>query len=183
PDREQADAELPRQPSFAQHRETLSRDCVQSLVIAERAPEVRLTRECRELDVARSRNIERPPRRRSEQLSQLPECLRSLMPAVRPEEQLEGVQPRSRVVLAPLCDTPFRSDPQVVDLHAKLVACFHHVLAEKLVGPRCEHPDVEARMALSRIGELNFIGCEALSRVLPEQLVQLEPADAGSPHE
>ena len=52
--------------------------------------------------------------------------------------------------LAPLCDGPLRGGPQVVDLHAKLVARLHHVLAEERVGPGSDHPDVEARMALAR---------------------------------
>ena len=50
-------------------------------------------------------------------------------------------------------------------------------------GARREHPEVEARMALSRIRELRRLSCQALGRVLPEQLVQLEAAEAGSAHE
>ena len=90
---------------------------------------------------------------------------------------------RPRVVLTPVCDGPLRGGPEVVDLHAELVTRLHHVLAEQRVGPLGEHPDVEPCVTLSRVRELCVLGREPLGGVLAKQLVQLEAADAGSPHE
>ncbi len=167
-DCQQAEAELSRQLSFAQQRQTPSRDRVQPLVIAERAAEIGLARESAEQYVARLTRIERTTGRGLEQLDQLRERLRSLVPVVRPEERLERRERRSRVTFTPPRDGPLRRGSQVVDLHAKLVPRLHHVLAEEYVGAISEHPDVEARMALSRIGELRLLSCQALRRVLPD---------------
>ena len=82
-----------------------------------------------------------------------------------------------------MCDRPLCGRTHVVDLHAKLVASLHHVLALQRFGARPEHPEVEASMALSHIRELLGLSCQALACVLPEQLVQLEAAEAHATHE
>ena len=121
--------------------------------------------------------------RRLEQLDQLRVRLRSLVPVVRPEEGLKGRKNRPRVVLAPLRDGPLRGGPQVVDLHAKLVARLHHALAEQYVCPVRDHPEVEAGVLFSRLRELPLLNRQLLGGILAEKLVQLEATQAGSTHE
>src|SRR4051812_24544153 len=104
------------------------------------------------------------------------------MPAVRPEESLEGREDRSGVVRAPLRYGPSSGGPQVVELHAKLVASLHHALAGQRFGPRVEDPHVEARMALLYFRKFGLLSGEALGGVLAKKLVQLEAAKLGSAH-
>jgi len=62
-----------------------------------------------------------------------------------------------------LRDGPSGGGPQVVELQAKLVASFHHALADQCFGARGDHPEVEARTALSRFCELHVLSGEPLA--------------------